>query len=74
MVNELNVEMEMTKATKVTFTVMNALGQEVMAPVAQNMNNGVQSTKLDVTSLPAGIYFLNIVTPNGKTQQKFVKK
>ncbi|MNL47105.1 hypothetical protein D3C87_1698720 [compost metagenome] len=53
---------------------MNALGQEVMAPVAQNMNNGVQSTKLDVTSLPAGIYFLNIVTPNGKTQQKFVKK
>lgn len=73
-VNELNVEMEMTKATKVTFTVMNALGQEVMAPVAQNMNNGVQSTKLDVTALPAGIYFLNIVTPNGKTQQKFVKK
>jgi hypothetical protein len=73
-VNELNVEMEMTKATKVTFTVMNALGQEVMAPVAQNMSNGVQSTKLDVTALPAGIYFLNIVTPNGKTQQKFVKK
>lgn len=73
-VNELTVEMEMTKATKVTFTVMNALGQEVMTPVAKEMNNGVQSTTLDVAALPAGIYFLNIVTPNGKTQQKFVKK
>ncbi|RQO32521.1 hypothetical protein DBR32_02660 [Taibaiella sp. KBW10] len=72
--NELNVEINMTKASKVTFSMVNALGQEVGTAVSENFGLGAQRTKLDVSALAAGIYYLNITTPEGATQQKFVKK
>lgn len=72
--NELNVNVNMAKASKVTFSVVNALGQEVGVSVSENFNAGAQKSKLDVSALASGIYFLNIVTPEGATQQKFVKK
>ena len=40
----------------------------------QSMVNGQQSTVIDVTSLNSGIYFVKVVTENGETVQRFVKK
>ena len=40
----------------------------------QSMVNGQQSTVIDVTNLNSGIYFVKVVTENGETVQRFVKK
>lgn len=72
--NELNIEMNMTKASSVTFSVVNALGQEVLKNAAQNFGTGKQTATVDVSSLAAGMYYLNIVTAEGTTQQKFSKQ
>ena len=40
----------------------------------QSMVNGQQSTVIDVTDLNSGVYFVKVVTENGETVKRFIKK
>lgn len=72
-VNELNVELDLIKAAKVSFVIYNALGQSVQQIAAKEMSAGASKTSIDTRALPAGMYYLNISTGEGSLQQKFTK-
>ena len=40
----------------------------------QSKVNGQQSTVIDVTNLNSGVYFVKVVTENGETVKRFIKK
>lgn len=70
--NKLNVSMSMKRNDKVTFAVVNTLGQEVYS-VTKDVNSGNQVIDIDASQLAAGMYILNIKTTEGAVQQKFTK-
>ena len=70
--NKLNVSMSMKRNDKVTFAVVNTLGQEVYS-VTKDVNSGNQVIDIDASQLAAGMYILNIKTAEGAVQQKFTK-
>lgn len=72
--NQLNIEMNVTEASDITFKVLNAAGQEMSVSSTLKMNIGNQRTTLDVSSLTPGVYLLSISTNEGKVIHKFVKK
>ncbi len=71
--NDLNVSLSMKKAESVTFSIVNALGQEVRTSV-KDLNSGDQFITIDAAGLASGIYMLNIKTSEGAIAQKFVKQ
>ncbi len=72
--NQVNVEMTMVKGAKVTFNIINVVGQQVGQPIVKNLTTGKNTTNISTSDLAPGIYFLNIATESGSLQQKFVKK
>jgi hypothetical protein len=72
--DQVTVELNMVKSAKVSFQVVNMLGQQVGQNLTKDLNAGQNNTTLSTNDLAPGIYFLNIVTDKGNLQQKFVKK
>lgn len=72
--DQVNVELNMVKSAKVTFNIVNVVGQQIGQPLVKSLAAGQNITKISTNDLAPGIYFLNIVTENGSLQQKFVKK
>ncbi len=72
--DQVNVELNMVKSAKVTFNIVNVVGQQIGQPLVKSLSAGQNVTKISTNDLAPGIYFLNIVTENGSLQQKFVKK
>jgi hypothetical protein len=71
---QVTVELNMVKSAKVSFQVVNMLGQQVGQDLVKDLNAGQTRTTLSTNDLAPGVYFLNIVTDKGNLQQKFVKK
>jgi hypothetical protein len=72
--NQMTVALNMVKSAKVSFQVVNMLGQQVGQSVVKDLTTGQTNTTLSTNDLAPGVYFLNIVTDKGNLQQKFVKK
>jgi hypothetical protein len=72
--DQLNVSLNMVKAAKVSFTVVNLVGQQVGTTLVKDLSLGKNNTTIGTNNLAPGVYFLNIATEKGNTQQKFVKK
>lgn len=72
--DKLNVELNMVKAAKVTFSIVNLVGQQVGQPLVKEFNQGQAKATIATNSLTPGIYFLNVTTEKGSVQQKFVKE
>ncbi|WP_118951042.1 T9SS type A sorting domain-containing protein [Taibaiella helva] len=72
--DQLNIEMNLVKSTKVSFTFVNLLGQQIGAPVEKALGNGQNKVTLNTAALAPGVYVLSIATNKGSIQQKFVKK
>jgi len=72
--DQLNIEMNLVKSTKVSFTFVNLLGQQIGAPVEKALSNGQNKVTLNTAALAPGVYVLNITTDKGSIQQKFVKE
>jgi len=70
----LNMTIDLKKASSVTYTVFNVLGQQVNAPVTKAMNAGTNTATININNLAAGMYYLNIATEAGSIQQKFTKQ
>jgi len=54
------IEFDLPKPGFVTLKVYNALGEEVLASINENLHTGRYKTVLDATSLPSGLYFYRI--------------
>jgi hypothetical protein len=70
----LNVSIDLKKASSVTYTVYNVLGQQVNAPVTTSMSAGTNTATINTNNLAAGMYYLNVSTEAGSIQQKFTKQ
>jgi hypothetical protein len=57
-----------TQAQTQTIEIYDMFGRQ------QSMVNGQQSTIIDVTNLNSGVYFVKVVTENGETVKRFIKK
>jgi hypothetical protein len=69
----LNVELALELDTQVEITVLNALGQEVLAPSVVQPGAGVSLMTIDVNALPAGTYYLRALVGEGVVTERFVK-
>ncbi len=58
---------------EITFNIMDAMGRDVMKHTAICQNNIIK-TKIDIVSLPQGIYFISLKTLKGMIIQKFIKQ
>ena len=58
----------LTQTQTLTVVVYDMFGRQ------QSMVNGQQSTIIDVTNLNSGVYFVKVVTENGETVKRFIKK
>jgi hypothetical protein len=72
--DQMTVSLNMVKAAKVSFQLVNMLGQQVGQNLVKDLTTGQTNTTISTNGLTPGIYFLNIVTEKGNLQQKFVKK
>jgi hypothetical protein len=71
--DNLSVDLDMLKSTQVNFSIVNILGQQISS-VEKDLNIGNNKVVISTSALSAGVYFLNIATPEGNLQKKFVKK
>lgn len=53
--------------------IINAIGQTVLEQ-KQNAAEGFTQRQINVSDLPKGIYFLNIITSEGSTTKRFIKQ
>ena len=58
----------LTQTQTLTVEIYDMFGRQ------QSMVNGQQSTVIDVTSLNSGVYFVKVVTSEGETVKRFIKK
>ncbi len=73
--NTLNVDIYAMQAGKVTFNIVNLLGQTVINSFNENLNVGNNSMQINTSTLTSGVYFVNVITEDGSSvQQKFMKQ
>ncbi len=56
----------------VTITLTDVLGQQIMI-VAENVNGSISKT-INISALPAGVYYLQLKNNSGITTKKFIKQ
>ncbi|GBE30247.1 hypothetical protein BMS3Bbin04_01279 [bacterium BMS3Bbin04] len=62
------LELNLAHSGYVQVTIVNVLGREVSRPVASWHQRGTQRLMIDADYLPAGIYFVRVVTGDGFSQ------
>ncbi len=68
--DETNVNIDLKKSGNVTVSIVNLIGQEVNAVNAGTLNAGNNNIKLNLGSLKAGIYFINVGVDGSTTTKK----
>jgi len=69
---EINIPYSVNTSKQVEITITNMVGQTVKTVANQNVNAGEYVTTVDVSTLPAGMYFYTLKTDNGVQTSKFV--
>jgi PKD repeat protein len=67
----LNIELNLDKKSKVQFQIFDAVGKLVLTTSNQSFNT--QSTTLDLSNLPLGIYFLQVRIDENVVTKKVVR-
>jgi hypothetical protein len=70
MTNNATVDFTLTDASKVSITLVNALGQAVITSELGNLSTGAHNYSLNTESIRAGLYFLTIKTSTGVITKK----
>lgn len=65
-----HVHLNMQTAGNVQIAITDIVGRQVGAPLQQYAAKGITDITLDVAALPAGMYMVHIMTPNGAIQRK----
>ena len=72
-VDQLNIEVTLDLDVQVELSIMNALGQEVLAPVMMQPGVGNSLMTIDVSGLDAGSNTLRITSSGGVITERFNK-
>ena len=67
--NSITIEIKNYTKQKTTMEIKNVVGQIVYTEVLQT-----PSTKIDISHYPRGLYFIQVQTPDGIRNKKFVKE
>ena len=67
--DELNVELDVNNFKNTTITVINTVGEVISTQMAQSYIN-----KINLSNLPAGLYFVRITSSEASYTQKVLKK
>jgi hypothetical protein len=70
--NNLNVDLSLNKAGKVTVHVVDIMGREVYSQQFGNKSVGKNLLTADISQLQAGVYVIAIETPTGVITRQFV--
>ncbi len=71
--DQVNIGVSMNQTAEVTVRVYDAVGHEVVAPMVKTLYSGYSILTLNVTQLPAGMYFTRIATETEQvTPQRFI--
>jgi hypothetical protein len=70
---ELNVRLHLNRPVLVNYILINTLGQSQASKVSQLMAAGEQTLKLDLSTVQAGFYHLNIIVDNGTEKNSLSK-
>ena len=65
--NSLNVSFMLTKSEKIKVALYNNIGQEMLSIANEEIAGGVFNKTIDITTLPAGIYFCKLESDNSVT-------
>ncbi len=68
----VNVSYYLPKAGRVRMDILNLCGNLVMQPLDKRTPAGKNEVRLDLTKLPAGYYFVRILTPSGIQTRKMI--
>lgn len=68
----LNINYALQNNSAVQVEFVNLAGQQVMTQSLGNLNAGIQTQSIDLTSVSKGIYFLSVQTNTGITKHKVV--
>lgn len=69
----VTVDARFERPSQVTIKVLNSLGQEVLAPVTEQVGAGAFTKQLRVADLPAGAYTIDITDGTNRTVRRIVK-
>lgn len=70
----INLNLSMENTNQVTITVTDLMGKTILSQNLGTVQKGTQEMSWNVSSLISGMYFLNIITPEGKLSQKFIRQ
>ncbi|WMX15638.1 T9SS-dependent choice-of-anchor J family protein [Aureispira sp. CCB-E] len=71
--SQMTLEFTMENTADANINIVNALGQQVQQ-VANGSFSGTNVLEVNTSELAAGVYFVNIVTEQGKTTKRFVRQ
>lgn len=69
----INVNLSLTNAENTSINILDITGKVVKTVLVGEVN-GDRTVSIPVAELTSGVYFIELVTPEGKQVQKFVKK
>ncbi len=69
-VGSTNLSIELSQNETVNIAVLNSIGQQVYASNNNNLNAGQNTISLNTENWAAGVYFVNVSTPNGSVNHK----
>ena len=71
--NVLNIEIANNNDAKTTFKIISIVGQ-VFCTKPVDCNKSATHSTIDISTLPQGVYLLEVTSENGKVVSKFVKQ
>lgn len=71
--DQITVNLTLTESTGTTINVLDITGKVVKTVYVGDVN-GDKNVSISLDELTAGVYFIELVTPEGKQVKKFVKK
>ncbi len=70
----ITLSVTLSKTAAVTYTITDVLGKVVRSTNLGTIQSGTSTTDFNVNNLTSGVYFMNLVSTEGKMTQKFIKQ
>ncbi len=69
----ISIDFKLIKSNEITFAIYNNSGQLIYHSI-YNLFNGANNIRIDIRSLPGGVYFLEIMGQKDYLSRKFIKQ
>jgi hypothetical protein len=69
----INLDLMMLVDAELELSILNALGQEALPGTSLNVGQGANRSTLDISTLPAGSYLIQLTTMDKVVTHRFTK-